>query len=372
MKIRSTLLLCLVLVLLLAGCVVPVAAPVESTATAITPEAAAETTSAATAEVEEEKEEVAEATGECEEGYRLFDHELLESDPVCIPNNPERILPLDMASLEFVLLMGQTPVGTADWMLEEYPVLLPQFADALKDVKGLGYPAELEQVLLLEPDLILAPADTIDVAQAGQIAPVIVPSQIVYEDWKIGMEFWSEVLNASDLYAEMEANYWARVEELQTALGDKINEEISVVSVSTYGIWLWMPDSSPGMVLADVGLARPTVQSLVGDASIAEYGAKQYVEVSKERIDLIEGDELFYFTYAASDPEVFKMESDYLEELHKDPIWQSVAAVKDGHSYFVGGHWWRSQTYLLANLVIDDLFANLTDTTATTPMLEIQ
>ena len=48
-----------------------------------------------------------------------------------------------------------------------------------------------------------------------------------------------------------------------------------------------------------------------------------------------------------------------------------IDAVKAGKSYFVPGAWWRSQTYLLANQVIDDLFTHLTDTAATTPILEM-
>lgn len=28
----------------------------------------------------------------CEDGFRLFDHELLVTKPVCIPENPERVL----------------------------------------------------------------------------------------------------------------------------------------------------------------------------------------------------------------------------------------------------------------------------------------
>ena len=65
------------------------------------------------------------------------------------------------------------------------------------------------------------------------------------------------------------------------------------------------------------------------------------------------------------------MESAFIKEFEQMPIWQSLGAVKAGNSYFVPGYWWRSQTYLLANLVIDDLFSHLTDTTATTPILDV-
>lgn len=311
------------------------------------------------------------AAGDCEPGFRLFAHELLVGDPVCIPVAPQRVLPLDMAALEVLMLTGQTPVGAGQWMLEELPLLLPQYADQYATFEGLGYPAELERVAALQPDLILTTDDAIDVTLAREIAPVVVADQVIYEDWKNGMRFWSDVLNASDLYAEMEANYATRVEELKTALGQPDQFEVSVISVSTYGVWLWMPDTAPGAILADVGLGRPAAQALVGDAAVAHYGAKQYVQISEERLDLADGDAIFYFTYAATDPEVAAQESEFIRTFQQKPLWLTLDAVKTGQAFFVPGYWWRAQTYLLANLVIDDLFTHLTDTTAATPVLSL-
>lgn len=304
---------------------------------------------------------------DCAEGFRPFDHELLASEPLCLPIAPQRIVALDIASLELALLIGQPPVVTSDWMLQEMPLLLPQYADTLAGIEAVGYPAELEKILLLKPDIILAPEDTIDVEQARAIAPLVVPEQVIYDDWKLGMQFWSEVLNVPDFYAQMEANYNARVAELQAALGQPDELEVSVISASTYGLYLWMPDSPPGAILADVGLARPEAQSLVGEDAIARYGEKQYIEISEERLDLADGDALFYFTYASTDPKIAGEESAFIKTFEQKPLWQTLNAVKARKAFFVPGYWWRSQSYLLANKVIDDLFTYLTDTEATTP-----
>jgi|GEM_PF-148317 len=304
---------------------------------------------------------------DCAEGFRPFDHELLASEPLCLPIAPQRIVALDIASLELALLIGQPPVVTSDWMLQEMPLLLPQYADTLAGIEAVGYPAELEKILLLKPDIILAPEDTIDVEQARAIAPLVVPEQVIYDDWKLGMQFWSEVLNVPDFYAQMEANYNARVAELQAALGQPDELEVSVISASTYGLYLWMPDSPPGAILADVGLARPEAQSLVGEDAIARYGEKQYIEISEERLDLADGDALFYFTYASTDPKIAGEESAFIKTFEQKPLWQTLNAVKAKKAFFVPGYWWRSQSYLLANKVIDDLFTYLTDTEATTP-----
>lgn len=317
---------------------------------------------------------------QCEAGFRLFDHELLATEPVCIPENPERVLALDMASVETALLTGKNLVGSSGWLLSEFPVLEPRFADRLAGVTDVGFPADLESVLLLEPDVILAVGgtsvgDTVDVAGAGDIAPVVVADPEIYNDWQLGMGFWSDVLGAPEVYAEMARNYDARVAELQDALAQAVGQpgdlEVSVVSASTYGVSLWLPDTPPGSVLADVGLARPEAQSLVGDAAVARFGAAQYVPVSDERLDLAGGDALFYFTYAAADAETARAEADFIGELEQNPLWQALGAVQNEQAFFVGGHWWRAQTYLLANRVLDDLFTHLAGAAAATPVLEL-
>ncbi|MEM7343010.1 MAG: ABC transporter substrate-binding protein [Chloroflexota bacterium] len=318
---------------------------------------------------EEASEEVASASDGCEEGFRLFDHELLASDPLCIPIAPERVVTLDIAALEFMLITDQAPVGAGEWMLQELPLLLPEYADTLAPLEGVGWPADIEQLARFQPDLILAPEGSVDLDLAAEIAPVVVPDPAIWETWQNGMEFWGAVLNQQDLYAYMETAYAQRIVELQSALSEPEAMEISVVSTSTDGIWLWMPDSAPGAVLVDAGLGRPEGQSLVGEEAIARYEEKQWVGISEERIDLVDGDFIFYFTYAAVDAEVAAEEQAYIDTLTEKPLWQSLEAVKEDKAFFVLGHWWRAQTYLLANKVIDDLFIHLTDTTSTTPVL---
>lgn len=313
--------------------------------------------------------------GNCPAGSRLFDHELLASDPLCIPEAPERIIALDMASVEATLLAGKSLQATSGWILSELPLIAPQFASALAGLEDVGYPANLELVARLKPDLILAvggtsAGDSIDYEQAKQIAPVVFADPVIYSDWKLGMKLWTAVLNVSADYDAMIANYDQRVSELQAALGDDLAREISVISSSTYSYSLWMPDTPPGAILSDVGLARPESQRLVGEAATAVYGAAQYVTVSEERFDLIDADAIFYFTYASSDPDTAAAEDAHLATFVEKPIWQALEAVKANQAFEVPGYWWRSQTYILANRVLDDLFTHLAGTTATTPVLD--
>lgn len=138
-------------------------------------------------------------TTECEPGFRLFDHEYLAGDPVCIPENPQRILALEMSALESVLLADKELVDTANWLHEEVPVLLPELAPALEGIADTGYPTNLEAALLANPDLILAVDGDIDLEAGRAIAPVVMPLPGIEHDWKLSMAFWSVVLGTQDL-----------------------------------------------------------------------------------------------------------------------------------------------------------------------------
>lgn len=315
----------------------------------------------------------AQATTECEEGFRLFDHEYLATDPVCIPENPQRVLALEISALEMVLFTDKELVGTANWLHDEVPVLMPELATALEGIADTGYPANLEAALLAEPDLILAVDGDIDMVAGSEIAPIVMPVAGLEYNWKQSMEFWSAVLGTQDLYAEMLANYDARIAEFQDALAEITDDvlEVSIIGASSYGAYMWLEDTAPGVIVADAGLARPASQALSGDAALERYGEARWIEISEERFDLADADDIFVFTYATSDPEVLDQETAWMETFKNNVVWNSLSAVQAERVYYVGPHWWRAQTYLLANKVLDDLFTNLTGSSAETPVLSV-
>lgn len=315
----------------------------------------------------------AQGASDCEAGFRLFDHEYLASDPICIPENPQRILALEISAIEMTLFAHKELVGTANWLHEEVPVLMPELAPALEGTADTGYPANLEAALLAKPDLILAVDGDIDIEAGNQIAPVVMPIAGLEYNWKQSMEFWSEVLGTQDLYAEMLTNYDERIDEFKVALSAVTDEvpEVSIIGASSYGAYMWLEDTAPGVVVADAGLARPESQALSGDAAVERYSEARWIQISEERFDLADADDIFVFSYATIDPEVVEMEDAAMEAFRTNVVWNSLSATQADRVHYVGPHWWRAQTYLLANKVLDDLFTNLTESSATTLVLSV-
>jgi len=311
------------------------------------------------------------ATG-CEDGFRLFEHEQLAVDPVCVPDNPQRIISLDMPATEFLLLNDIPIVGVFGYAADEISAITPGLADELADIPRFDWPPNLELITELGPDLIIAFKDSSLFYEGMEaIAPLVVYDAAYHTDWKSSTAFWAEVFGKQDAYADMLDTYNARVGELQAALGDDRGEiEVSAFVPSADYPMIWLADSAQGVVLQDVGVGRPASQGVTfEEGGYAEGGADYgFVAISQEAIDLADGDEIFIFSWASTDPEIAAANNAYLEEFNQtDPLWQTLSGVRAGNVHIVGPHWFRAQTYLAANLILDDLFANLTDVEPTIP-----
>jgi iron complex transport system substrate-binding protein len=309
---------------------------------------------------------------ECEEGFRLFDHAQLANGPVCVPENPQRIISLDMPATEFLLLNDIPIVGVFNYAADEISAITPGLADDLADIQRFDWPPNLELVTALDPDLIVAFKDSSLFYEGMEaIAPLVVYDAAYHTDWKSSTAFWAEVFGRPDAYAEMLATYDARIAELQAALGENRAEiEVSAFVPSPDYPMIWLADSAQGVVLQDVGLGRPAAQAVTfEEGGYAEGGADYgFVAISQEALDLADGDEIFIFTWPSTDPEVAAANTAALEAFNQtDPLWQTLSGVRAGNVHIVGPHWFRAQTYLAANLILDDLFATLTDVEPTLP-----
>lgn len=311
----------------------------------------------------------------CSDDQRLFSHPLLVGEAVCLPNNPQRIVALDMGAAEMTLLSNRQLIATSNWLLAEMSVLTPEFSQALSKVQNVGYPANLEKMMALKPDLILAVGGgggitpSVDAQMAQKIAPTVVANSLVYDDWKLSAEFWAIALNEEPLYQRLLTNYQMRTGEVKAALGKDISQTVSLISNSNYGKSLWLKNTPPAAVVADVGLSRPKSQDYDKDTAKDVYTDVRYPMISEERLDLVDADAIFVFGYPAYDTKGQQKEQRVMEKLRKNPLWNSLSAVKNDKVFYVGGHWWRCNSYILANRVLDDIGKHLTGKLPTTSAL---
>ncbi|MEL6524138.1 MAG: ABC transporter substrate-binding protein [Chloroflexota bacterium] len=300
---------------------------------------------------------------ECEEGFRLFDHEQLSTDPVCIPENPQRIVTLDSQAFDLMLASGAIePVGAVGFLESIYDRNFPYMVEG-KEITYVGFPADLELILSLEPDLILGNAlrelEIYD--QLSAIAPTIVSDRLPNVFWEDNMRFLGEALNLTEEVDALLAEYDARVATLQELLGDPSAIEISVIRYrlrdAQANIDIQLANAFSTDILADVGFARPEIQALPVEEAEAQFGSPVAANISLEELQLIDGQYLFAWAQGAS-VELDAGNAEAWGILSDNPLWSTLEAVQNEQAFQVGGHWvgWG---FAAAHEVLDDLFVHV-------------
>jgi len=301
----------------------------------------------------------AQDTAECEDGFRLVDHELLATDPVCIPENPERVVALSGQELDLLLATGSQPVGAIGYLEAIYTRTFPYMLEGTGFVY-VGFPADLESILELDPDIIIGnPFLHLEIYdQLQAIAPTVISQPIPNVEWETSMRFLGDVFNLNEEVNTLLAEYDARVETLRDLIGDPSETEISVVryydDTGQVGLQLQLANAFSTDILADVGFARPESQAYTAEEATEVYGNPVAATLSLEQLPLIDGQYLFAWSQGAND-DMNTANAEAWELLREDLLWATLGAVQSEQTFQVGGHWvgWG---FPAAHAVLDDLF----------------
>ena len=312
--------------------------------------AQAEETTTTTAEVEETtttaQAEEATTTSQAEEtttttvpATRVISHAMGETE---VSANPTRIVVLDNNSIENVLALGIEPVGAAVARLDFGfpPHLVAQgFLENTESVGAIAEP-NLETIAGLEPDLILSDKASHEAIYGllSEIAPTVFV-EMVSQPWKENLVLTGETLNRqADAQAVIEA-YDARVAEVQGLIGEP--GTISFIRVYPDRIRIYLRQSFAGIILEDVGLTRPELQSM----------DEFRINVTQEGYATVDADHIFA-TARGDEAEAA------LAALNNDPIWSQLNGVRNDNVYVVGDYW-IGVGPMSAELVLDDITAAL-------------
>ena len=277
------------------------------------------------------------------ETVRVVDHALGETK---VPVNPQRVVVV--AGLDTVLSLGVKPVGSVQVDREDY--YLEDRAKGIDSVGDSDSP-NLEAIVTLKPDLILGSMfNQKSYKLLSQIAPTVIADVETSGEWKKMLSKYAEALGKTDKAEQIMADYQARIEEFQAQMGDRLGEtEVSIVRVYQDRILIYLENSFPGTIVADVGLPRPSYQTNAENSFS--------MDISKELLHKADGDNIFVWT-AGGNEELAKGDRTSLKQLKADPLWSKLNAVQQGKVYDVPSYW-IGMGPIAANLVLDDLFEYL-------------
>ncbi|KXK54500.1 MAG: iron-siderophore ABC transporter substrate-binding protein [Anaerolineae bacterium] len=281
----------------------------------------------------------------CEAGLRPIAN-------VCVPEDPQRIVTVTDSDLDALLALGITPVGITNGRGQQEP---PRYlADLITDdmaVVGNFFTPNLELVLQLDPDVILAAglSDPAVLEQLNAIAPTV-DTYVNGRDWKAHFLTVADAVNQTDAADAFLAEYEARIAELQTTLADHLDDQFIVARWAAEGPQVMAPMTFVSAVIFDLGLTSP---EHIPDL---QAGHPHSAPLSLESLGVIDVDWAFVGTLQAEGDAVTA-----LDEALKNPLFQALEVVKNGHLIVVDGSLWTSSGGPVAVMkVLDDVEAALT------------
>jgi iron complex transport system substrate-binding protein len=290
---------------------------------------------------EEKEKDTAEKPKEKEETGYTVEHAM---GTTTMEKTPEKVVILTNEGTEALLALGVTPVGAVQsWTGDPW---YDHIADDMKDVKVVGVESQVnvEAIAALQPDLIIGNKMRQEAIyeQLSAIAPTVFAEDL-RGNWKNNFELYAKAVNKEEKGKEVLAAYDQRIEDLKAELGDKVNMEVSMVRFMAGDVRIYHKDSFSGVILEQIGLARPESQD---KEDFAEKG------VTQERIPAMDGDILFYFTYEEGDGKASEVEKEWIE----NPLFKNLEVAKSGQVFKVDDAIWNTAGGVkAANLMLDDL-----------------
>jgi len=289
----------------------------------------------------------------------------VEGTDVEVPASPQRVVALSEPTLDGVLALGVTPVGTITGRGQS---TVPHYLlDEAGDIPVLGGVAQpnYEAIAAAKPDLILVDGTSLNnnpdaMSILREIAPTVYTGY-AGGDWRVNFGYVADALNLADQAKQVIADYDAKAaaakDQLAPAYGGKT---FSIVRWQGGSASLILKELPAGMALEDVGLARPPAQD--------RRGRGHSEPVSLENLAQIDADYIFFGTLGGSsndNPSAGgasdeKGAEQALAEAEKVAGFTSLKAYRDGHIIPVDGSLWTSTGGpLLMSGLIDSILGAL-------------
>ncbi|GGE49690.1 iron siderophore-binding protein [Pullulanibacillus camelliae] len=265
-----------------------------------------------------------------------------------VKGTPKRIVVLTNEGTEALLAMGVKPVGAVQsWLGNPWYDHIKDKMDGVK-VVGTESSVNLEAIAKLHPDLIIGnkmrQEKQYDKLKA--IAPTIFSDEL-RGDWQENFKLYAKAINKEDKGQDVLKQFNDKVKSIHDKLADqnKLNAKISLVRFMAGQARIYHKDTFAGVILKEIGLQRPASQDKNDFAAL---------NATEEMIPQMDGDYIFYFTYAPSgdNGQAQKEENNFTN----NKLWKNLKGVKDGHVYKVSDAIWNTAGGVIAaNQMLDEL-----------------
>ncbi|MFT4294395.1 MAG: iron-siderophore ABC transporter substrate-binding protein [Micropruina sp.] len=284
----------------------------------------------------------------------------INGERVEVPAQPQRVVPLSEPTLDGVLALGVTPVGTVSGRGQSgVPNYLADVARDIPILGGIGQP-NFEAIGAAKPDLILVDGTSVNnnppVLEAlRQIAPVV-NTGFAGGEWRTNFRNVAAALGREQQGEKVIADYEAKVASTRASLGKVKDQTFSIVRWQGTAPALILKELPPGQALVDLGLRRPAGQDT--------FGRGHSEPVSLENLQQIDADHMFFGTLggsSVSNPNAggsagLDGAQQALAQAERVPGFTRLNAYRKKQIILVDGSAWTSTGGpLLMNRLVDDV-----------------
>lgn len=262
-----------------------------------------------------------------------------ENGETTLESKPERVIALELGTIDTLSLLGMPPVGIVDYN----PLPLGDAMETfLADVPRVASWSEVdsEAVLVAEADLITADSSR-DPILADLAPTVFMKSAGSGVLWKEVFEMSILSLGEEEKGAGIVEQYEERVRALNQVLPNP-RPVISFIRVQAGSIRYHLRNNFIGRILTDLGFPRPAAQN-VDDF--------MYLNMSLETLgEYADADIIIVATDAGDEAGAF------MDEMLGGAVWQTLGAVQNDKVWLVDSAIWVAGVgYAGANRVLDDI-----------------
>jgi len=243
-----------------------------------------------------------------------------------IPANPEKVAVTYFALTELLLALEHPPVAANyfDDFVSKFEALRPYYADAVIEDIGSYNEINMEKLIAVGPNLIIAAGAENDPSgndliydQLRAIAPVFYMDALkLNEDWRWGLSEVAKALNAENKAKEVIADIDKAILQAKRDLADVQEQSVLFVDVLDNGFYVWGVDRLSGYY---DGLELSPPDSFNGQSG----------ELSLEGLSVLNPDHLFVHYRPDANT------ADKLTALKGNRVWDHLQAVENGRVHLL-------------------------------------
>ncbi|MFD1065082.1 iron-hydroxamate ABC transporter substrate-binding protein [Oceanobacillus locisalsi] len=239
---------------------------------------------------------------------------------VTVPANPEKIVaPYNEDTL---IALGETPV--AKWAIGES--IQDYLEEDLADIETIEWTLPLEQVLSIEPDLIILD-HTLDNYEGSYddyaaIAPTYVLSEEETGDWKVRLQKFGEILGKEDKAEQTLADYDEKVNQAKEELDETLGDESVAMMWVTGGEYFLFEENrhTANMIYNEMDVEVPGIVEELGQ------GGEAWNPISLEKLSEMDADHLIILG---------NEDDEGIQALENSNVWNNTDVVQNDQVYYL-------------------------------------